>query len=134
MRHPQDPLRAPLPRQIGHPIALQQEGLRRRVNDLERGRCQTPTEAERPQAALLLLLVLAKEAERVWNTKLGPAATAAAKTVHAGKAEDEAPLRAKTTTAATAATNTSDAAAAAASVAWDQVPIQGEGMDVLLLK
>ena len=132
MRHPQDPLRAPLPRQIGHPIALQQEGLRW-VNDLERGRCQTPTEAERPQAALLLL-VLAKEAERVWNTKLGPAATAAAKTVHAGKAEDEAPLRAKTTTAATAATNTSDAAAAAASVAWDQVPIQGEGMHVLLLK
>ena len=132
MRHPQDSIRAPLPRQIGHPIALQQEGLRRRVNDLERGRCQTPAEAQRPQAALLLL-VLAKEAERVWNTKLGPAATAAAKTVHAGKAEDEAPLRAKTTTAATAATNTSDAAAAA-SVAWDQVPIQGEGMDALLLK
>ena len=132
MRHPQDPLRAPLPRQIGHPVALQQEGLRCRVNDLERGRCQTPTEAERPQAALLLL-VLAKEAERVWNTKLGPAATSAAKTVHAGKAEDEAPLRAKTTTAATAATNTSDAAAAA-SISWDQVPIQGEGMNVLLPK
>ena len=131
MRHTQDPLRAPLARQIRHPLSVQQEG-RRRVNDLLRRQCQTAAEAERPQAAILLLL-FAKEAERVRNTKLRPAATsaAAAKNVHAGKAEDEAPLGTKATaTAAAAATTTTSDATAAAGISWDQVPVQGEGMFV----
>ena len=83
LHHPQDPLRAPLARQIRHPLPLKQEGRRRRrVNDLYRPQCQTPTETERPQAAVLFLfLLVAKEAKRVRNTKLGSAA--AAKNVHA---------------------------------------------------
>ena len=121
LRHPKDPLRPPLARQIRHPVA-QQEG-----NDLGQ-RPKEPAAPERPQAALLFLF--AKEAERVRNTQRASAATSAtAKTFHARKVEDEAAFGAATPATAAAAATTSDAPAAGrhALLSRDQVPVQGKG-------